>query len=355
MKIYEKGKGSMLILLFLTVLVISKVLWWLKDKFRRMREGFSGIPVNARVPSADEALGAALGAITPALQTEARSTPIMEVPTIDAIYQRDQAAAAAAAAQTERGVAQEVQTLLGNSSPGAPLAQTLAIQQGGPGMAAAVAAAEATRIEEERLEDILGAMERQGMDKCFQKDCMTLQTAGDQACREFGDHCMFKLGMDVSRCLKSMDDRCSTGAVEACRAACQKKFQEPKNILMEGEVLEANHRLSNLSGSTQLLLRDDGRLELYVRGQKVFGTRPTVGVGGGAGTLDQGPYTLHISASGNLSVRNGIQMDIWSSNTWLSALNAGEVNGPFQLVVSEGRAVLLNRHGAQLWTTENAL
>jgi hypothetical protein len=123
--------------------------------------------------------------------------------------------------------------------------------------------------------------------------------------------------------------------------------------LNEGELLNANQYLRSLSGSTYLLLRDNGDLELYSYGRMLWtSARRQMSVNG---TIHQGPFKLMIDPTGNIAVKNGLEMDAWSSNTWLDPMKSGSINGPYQLVVREKQAALINRSGAVLWDTQTAV
>lgn len=365
----------MLLRLALTVVVLTGLLWWMKDHYGygKGKEGFND------TVTTDEMIATAYVAMPSENQQQATTTEIVTPQQMEANYQavvnqREaivQIANTGLAAELDRVATIDPTVPIEEQISRAPAPAPLTLSPTGTGagapivtgtqavaakyvtpaakakaVAAAAAVAEQKKADFKRLLDTIDASAR---DACFSQSCVPLQAEMEANCSEFKELCFYRNHYNIQRCLAAANTDCRSDRVEQCRTDCNTVIQKgnQRAILNQGDTLTTNQRLQSPSGSTLLILRDTGDLELYIQGNLKWSSQTNSL--GGASTLDQNPYTLMLTPSGELVIRNAINIDVWSTSTGMNVMTGGILNAPYKFIVAEGSVALLNKNGAVLW------
>lgn len=338
----------MLILLALVVVALAGLLWWMRDRYTYTAGG-TRETYASEIPTEDEMIAVAYGALPENLQEDTKNTEIVTPATIEANYME-------VAQQHQEAIRREetvVQQYLEDSSridPTMPIDQQIARVNTDPAVLA-VAAAEERQTQQNDFQQLLATTDAAAKDTCFGTYCAAVQSDVQQKCAEFQSRCFYTNNYDVQRCLATANSGCSTARVDTCRASCGQLVDgiHRKSILKQGDVLSSNQRLQSVSGSTIMILRDNGNLELYYNSELIWSSRTTAS--GGASTMNQNPYKLMIYPNGDMAIKNALNIEVWHTNTWMNAFDAGTENGPYQCIVAEKMIALLNRNGKILWNS----
>lgn len=336
----------MLILLALVVVVISVLLWWLRDRYYTApKEHFSG-----EIPTEEQRLGNAYSSLSPTTQREARETEIITPAIIESNYMEIAQQHQNEINRNETIVRQMLNDVT-SINPNVPMEEQIRQNNTDPAIVA-VTAAEEQQTRRNDFEQLLTTIDAEAKDTCFQTNCAPIQSAIQTKCSEFQTNCFYMQNYDIQRCLNMANSDCSTARMDTCRTTCNTLIDttQKKSILKQGDILTTNQRLQSVSGSTVMILRDNGNLELYDNAELIWSSRTAIQEGGS--TLNQNPYKLMIYPNGDMVIKNALNIEVWHTNTWMDAFDAGTANAPYQCVVGEKMIVLLNRNGKILWSSK---
>lgn len=337
----------MLILLALVVVAISALLWWLRDRYYRpTKETF-----NSLVPSEDETVATAYSLLSPTIQQAARQTEVITPAMIETNYMEIAQQHQEEISRNET-VIQQTLNDINSINPNLPLEEQITRNNTNPVVLAA-AAAEAQQTQRTNFEQLLTTVDASAKDACFETNCMPIQSDIQLKCSEFQSRCFYNNNYDVQKCLNMANNDCGTARIDTCRTTCNSLIDttNKKTILKQGDILTTNQRLQSVSGSTVMILRDNGNLELYYNSELIWSSRTAMSEG--VSTLNQNPFRLMIYPNGDMVIKNALNVEVWHTNTWMDAFDAGTTNGPYQCVVSEKMISLLNRNGKILWSSNS--
>jgi hypothetical protein len=343
----------MLLWLALSVVIITGILWWLKDHYGKGKERFevSPPPSGGRVPTEDEMIATAYGALPSENQQQATETEIITPEQIESNYQAVLEEREAAVREAETRIADEMAQVAA-VDPSKPMEAQIAAAAAEAVATPEVVAAEAAetrRLQMDAFQRLIDTTDAGARDACFTLSCAPVQADVSAKCAQFRERCFYGNHYDIRRCLATADTDCRSERVEACRTTCDTTVRQrnQRTILNQGDTLTTNQRLQSPSGTTVLILRDTGNLELYVQGTLQWSSQTNPN--GGASTLDQNPYTLTVTPSGEMVIRNALNIDLWNTNTGMNILDGGMFNAPYKCVVAEGSVALINKNGTILW------
>jgi hypothetical protein len=338
-----------LFVLLVSVLVIAGLLWFLKDLWVSGGNGLFRDSKDSKESFETQTglLGLGYSQLSSQQQQQANATEPITVPVVEQTYQRDTAAAAQTMQSIQQGTMAEINAF--QMVPLQPADQAFAAAQApalSPANAAAAARREADVVSSE-YQALVERRDRNLLEACYQDSCASTESQMNEECRTFNEECHIRNADNIHLCLGSLNGKCNRSLLDKCRDACMtflgRRVERVK--LIQADVLNMNERLVSPSGSTSLHLSDEGSLELWVNGLLSWKIDPL----SSASATMMGPYKLLIQSNGDMVIKNGVNSDIWHTNTWLDAFKAGSVNSPYELVVQEGEVALKNKNGEDIW------
>ena len=93
------------------------------------------------------------------------------------------------------------------------------------------------------------------------------------------------------------------------------------NILMAGEILEANQFLVSSNGIYKLIMQADGNLNLYYIARTNGTTTYSTIWSSKTSSKVNLPYIAKMQTDGNFSIYNNKGESVWASNTWAMSPN----------------------------------
>jgi hypothetical protein len=201
---------------------------------------------------------------------------------------------------------------------------------------------------------MLSELESNAYDECFIDNCEPVQDYIKESCKKFAPECTIQELQNIENCMMSYQDRCSEKEVEECRQYCRNEWssRSARTQLNQDEFMKSNDRLTSETGTTVLVLRDNGELEIYYNRELVWKSNTNRSeIGGGS---DKGPFMLKMHGNGDLVLSNGLGLEVWHSNTWLDTLGAGFINAPYILKVGNGYMYIENKSKQIIWRNNSS-
>lgn len=196
---------------------------------------------------------------------------------------------------------------------------------------------------------MISELESSSYNDCYIENCEPVQKYQEESCKGFTPECTIQELQSIDNCLYSYTERCSKQELEQCKEHCRRNWmmRSTRSELKQDETMNSNEKLTTEDGSTSLVLRDNGELELYHNQILVWTSGSSASeIGGGK---DKGPFTLTMHGNGDLVLKNGLGLEVWHSNSWLDALGGGFMKAPFKTVVADGEFYIKNRLNNVIW------
>lgn len=202
---------------------------------------------------------------------------------------------------------------------------------------------------------MMSELENNAYNTCYIDNCQPLEEYIKETCTGFTPECTIQELQNIENCMYSYLDRCDEGQVEECKQYCRDEWtsKTTKMELEQDDFISSNERITSERGSTVLVLRDTGEIELYYNQELVWTSNSSRSeIGGGA---DKGPFTLRMHGNGDLVLSNGLGMEVWHSNTWMDVFGAGFMNAPFVMTVGDGEFYIQNKSKDIIWKNTSSI